>query len=231
MTTVKRKALSLQEKMKILKIFDENSQTKNQTQLAAELQLPTSTLRTILKNREEIIEKYSLGGVGRKKLKAGKFVKLEKVLIEWFHRARASKLPINGRILCDKAREIADNLQITDFNASSGWIDRFKNRHGIVYRQRSGDSETAPELTWMATLPATVDPSYEVDVVLEEAEPVVLESLPIVTNVQALSAVNVLRRYMSALDESEDALDKLYYIESLVIANTAKSICETKTSD
>lgn len=246
MATVKRKALSLQEKIKILKAFDENSQTKNQTQLAAELQLPASTLRTILKNREEIIEKYKLGGVRRKKLKTGKFARLEKVLIEWFHQARASKLPLNGRILCNKAREIAERLQITDFNASTGWIDRFKNRYGIVYRQSSGGSETSPEHSWIASLPATVHPSCGADAVLEEGEPELLESYPeflsiedmdqegptpVVTNAQALLAVNYLRRYVSSLNESEDALQNLNYIESLVIANTSKSPREIITSD
>ncbi|XP_045496574.1 tigger transposable element-derived protein 4-like [Colias croceus] len=163
MTTIKRKALSIQEKIKILNVFDKKSQTKNQTQLAAELQLPVSTLRTILKNREEIKEKYRLGGVQRKKQKVGKFDKLEKVLVEWFHQARALKLPISGPIICEKARKIAECLQIADFNASNGWIDRFKNRHGIVYRQISGESETVAQQDvdrWMATLPELLQ-NYE----------------------------------------------------------------------
>ncbi|CAH0713248.1 unnamed protein product, partial [Brenthis ino] len=163
MTTIKRKALSLQEKIEILKVFDEKSQTTNQTQLAAELQLPVSTLRTILKNRVEIKEKYRLGGVQRKKQKIGKFDKLEKVLVEWLHQARALKLPISGPIICEKARKIAESLHITDFNASNGWIDRFKNRNGIVYRQISGESETVAQQdvdTWMATLPELLQ-NYE----------------------------------------------------------------------
>lgn len=163
MTTIKRKALSIQEKIKILNVFDKKSQTKNQTQLAAELQLPVSTLRTILKNREDIKEKYRLGGVQRKKQKVGKFDKLEKVLVEWLHQARALKLPISGPIICEKARKIAESLQIADFNASNGWIDRFKNRHGIVYRQISGESETVVQQdvdTWMATLPELLQ-NYE----------------------------------------------------------------------
>lgn len=163
MTTIKRKALSLQEKVEILKVFDKKSQTTNQTQLAAELHLPVSTLRTILKNREEINEKYRLGGVQRKKQKVGKFDKLEKVLVEWLHQARALKLPISGPIICEKARKIAEGLQIADFNASNGWIDRFKNRNGIVYRQISGESETVAQQdvdTWMATLPELLQ-NYE----------------------------------------------------------------------
>ncbi|KAK9704610.1 DDE superfamily endonuclease [Popillia japonica] len=69
MTTIKRKALLLQEKINILQAYDENLQTTNQKELAAELQLPVSTVQTILKNREEIKEKYRLGCVKRKKQK------------------------------------------------------------------------------------------------------------------------------------------------------------------
>ncbi|CAK1601261.1 unnamed protein product [Parnassius mnemosyne] len=157
MITIKRKALSLEDKVKILKIVDEKSQIKNQTELAAELHLPVSTLRTILNNRQEINEKYRLGGGKRKKQKVGKFDQLEKVLVEWLHQSRALKLPISGPILCEKARKIGESLQITDFTAPNGWIDRLKNRHGIVYRQINGESEIVAEEdvdTWIAQLPA-----------------------------------------------------------------------------
>ncbi|KAK9720512.1 Tc5 transposase DNA-binding domain [Popillia japonica] len=83
MTTIKRKALSLQDKIKILQAYDEKSPTTNQTELAAELQLPVSTLRTILKNREEIKEKDRLRGLERKKQRVGKLIKyVEKVLVK-----------------------------------------------------------------------------------------------------------------------------------------------------
>lgn len=91
------------------------------------------------------------------------FDKLEKVLVEWLHQARALKLPISGHIICEKARKIAESLHITDFNASNGWIDRFKNRHSIVYRQISGESETVAQQDtekWMATLPELLQ-NYE----------------------------------------------------------------------
>ncbi|KAK9703963.1 hypothetical protein QE152_g28994 [Popillia japonica] len=47
------------------------------------------------------------------------------------------------------------------------------------------------------------------------------ESTPMLLNGQALSAVNDLRRYVSSLDNSEDALLKLNYIESFVITNAS----------
>ncbi|GFY35474.1 HTH CENPB-type domain-containing protein [Trichonephila clavipes] len=45
----------------------------------------------------------------------------------------------------EKAKEIASHLNITDFCGSTGWPDRFRNRHGIVYRQISGEAEAVNE--------------------------------------------------------------------------------------
>lgn len=42
-------------------------------------------------------------------------------------------------------------LEISDFTGSSGWIDHFKHRHGIVYQQISGEAESVDKnllATW-----------------------------------------------------------------------------------
>lgn len=53
----------------------------------------------------------------RKKLKVGKFDKLEQLLVDWLHQTRALKIQISDPILSEKAREIAKGLQILDFAA------------------------------------------------------------------------------------------------------------------
>lgn len=50
------------------------------------------------------------------------------------------------------------------------------------------------------------------------------ESTPILSNAQALSAVNDLKRFIASFNESEDALQKLNYIENLIINNATKSL-------
>lgn len=57
------------------------------------------------------------------------------------------------------------------------------------------------------------------------------ESTPVLSNAQALSAVNVLRCYVASLDQSKDALQKLNYVENVLITNASKSFCQTKISD
>jgi len=146
------------DKLKILKHYDERCTSKKQKEIADELDLPPSTLRTILENREAIEANAMHGGVQWKKVKVGKFDDLEKVLLEWFSQTCALHLPINGPILTKKAKEIALQLHISDFTASNSSLDRFKNRHGIIYRQISGEREAVNEVdltSWNEhTLPA-----------------------------------------------------------------------------
>jgi len=38
--------------------------------------------------------------------------------------------------------EIAARLNLTEFNGSTGWLDKFWSRYDIVYRQISGEAES-----------------------------------------------------------------------------------------
>ena len=142
-TSIKRKAPSVDEKLAIVKKWDEEHKTKSQKDIAEELGIAGSTLRTILQNRAKLTDVVS--GCSRQKLKVGKFEDLETILLEWFHEARGANLPISGPIVCEKAQEIAGRLGVDDFKASTGWLDRFKKRHGIVYRQISGEAEAVSD--------------------------------------------------------------------------------------
>lgn len=142
-TGIKRKALSISDKLNILKKYDEGyAAKKKQKEIAKELGIPPSTLRTVLKNRPEIEQNGLVGGSKRQKVKHGKYEELEKVLLEWFQQARSLNYPVNGGVVTEKAKEIAARLNFTEFCGSTGWLDRFRSRHGIVYRQISGEAES-----------------------------------------------------------------------------------------
>lgn len=142
-TVIKRKALSISDKLNILKKYDEGcASKKKQKDIASELGIPPSTLRTVLKNRSEIEQNGLVGGSKRQKVKHGKYEELEEVLLAWFQQARTLSYPLNGSIIIEKAKEIAERLNYTEFCGSTGWLDRFRSRHGIVYRQISGEAES-----------------------------------------------------------------------------------------
>lgn len=115
---------------------------KKQKEIADELGIPPSTLRTVLKNRLEIEQNRLVGGSKWQKVKHGKYEELENVLLVWFQQARNLNYPVNGGVVTEKAKEIAARLNITEFSGSTGWLDRFRSRHGIVYRQISGEAES-----------------------------------------------------------------------------------------
>jgi hypothetical protein len=53
---------------------------------------------------------------------------LESALAAWFMQACDSYASIEGTHLKEKVSHIAAHLGIANFSASSGWIDRFKQR-------------------------------------------------------------------------------------------------------
>ncbi|KRG07822.1 uncharacterized protein Dmoj_GI25705, partial [Drosophila mojavensis] len=52
-------------------------------------------------------------------------------------------IPIGGEILKEKALFFAKALNVNDFKASSGWVDRFKNRHNIAFKKLCVESSDA----------------------------------------------------------------------------------------
>jgi hypothetical protein len=58
-----------------------------------------------------------------------------------------------------KAKIIAAKLNVNCFSASSGWLSRFKERHGLVFKKLAGDSadvsvniKNIPKQTYCATV-------------------------------------------------------------------------------
>ena len=59
---------------------------------------------------------------------------------DWFRQARDKAIPLLGPILQSKALEFASQLDIADFKASNGWLEKFKARHAIKAFAVSGES-------------------------------------------------------------------------------------------
>ena len=105
----KRKRFSLSEKLNIIREFDNNVGPQNP--LAKQLAISTSTLATIVKQREEIEKASAECGENpskiRKSMKAFPLSVLESDLKECFHSVRAKKIPISGPLIKEKALQLA----------------------------------------------------------------------------------------------------------------------------
>ena len=64
-----------------------------------------------------------------------------KTIKDWFAKARSANVPVGGTVLREKALEIA-GLDIEDFVASNGWIDRFKKQCNVTYKTICGESKS-----------------------------------------------------------------------------------------
>jgi hypothetical protein len=134
--------------MDILAQVDANKETR--VALAVRLGIVLSTLNTIVKSRKDTEKCYAQCGrfSGQmKSLKQSPFEELESLLPVWFKQARGSNAVIRGTLLREKALHIATRLGIEDLKASNGWINSFKKRHSVVYRNASGECTSVDSST------------------------------------------------------------------------------------
>ena len=52
-------------------------------------------------------------------------------------------MPVNCRILCQKAESLAQQAGNHDFRATEGWFSRWKKRHDLVFTQLKGEAADA----------------------------------------------------------------------------------------
>lgn len=64
-------------------------------------------------------------------MKTGNFEDPETILLKWF-----VSIPISVPLLLEKAKFFANELEILDFKQYTGWLDRFKERHGITFKKQ-----------------------------------------------------------------------------------------------
>jgi len=126
--------------------------------IAKRFGLAASTLNSIFAKKDEIRQQIEKCGKACKKRKTGKestFAELETVLFTLYQQARASNIPIDGTTLREKAKIITTQLNIDNISASSGWVSKFKEQHGLVFKKLAGESaEVSVESTdaWLESL-------------------------------------------------------------------------------
>ena len=59
---------------------------------------------------------------------------------DFFVGCRSKNIPISGPMLQTKALIIAKHFEIENFKASNGWLEKFKLRHGIEFKDLCGES-------------------------------------------------------------------------------------------
>ena len=62
----------------------------------------------------------------RKRLTGGKYEKLNDMVHAWYKMARAKNFSFSGPMLKEKALKFSEELGLTEFKASDGWLTSWK---------------------------------------------------------------------------------------------------------
>ena len=154
----KRKRISSELEMKMTIISDIES-GKKQSAIATSHGLAKTTVSTIWSDRAKIKRAYEESPANsRKRLRTAAFEDVENALLKWFQLVRSQNIPVNGQLMREKAAFFAAKLKHENFQCSGGWLDRFKLRHGIVFREVCGEAAAVDDGTVASWLDKSLPP-------------------------------------------------------------------------
>ncbi|XP_067634455.1 tigger transposable element-derived protein 4-like [Eurosta solidaginis] len=136
----KKKVLSIKEKMEIINVFVKDKLSVRGVAKSFNIGKPQAA--EINKNKEKMHSKWESGvNVHQKRsfLKKGGS-KINKMYFNWFTKARRQNIPTSGPILKGKAMEIAGKLGVSNFNASDGWLNKWRIRNNVAFKCVSGEA-------------------------------------------------------------------------------------------
>ena len=132
-----RNALTLQKKFEVIKLAEEDPKL-GLRKLADLFDCGKTQISSILKDKDTILELYngnllSKDAYFRKKCRSCEFYEVNEALYKWYEANSVGVYP-PGALLCQKAKEIAECLDIPNFKASNGWLYRWKKRYISQFR-------------------------------------------------------------------------------------------------
>ena len=123
-----RHTLLLKEKYDVIAASSKNPGMGSRT-LAATFSCGRSQIQAILKNKESIVELYesnmsSTSMLTRKRCRESDYSQVNEALYNWYLLATSRNIYPGDPQLCEKAKQIAEILDVSDFKASNGWMAR-----------------------------------------------------------------------------------------------------------
>ena len=135
------KSLTIKRKLEIINAVEKAPPTKKKKEIAAEFDIPPSTLSTIMKKKDSLKEKATFGSKGKKRNRDPSRLDVDEALYVWFSAARAQSVPLSGEMLKAKAEDLASELEPTvPWSCSNGWLSRWKKHHNITFRAICGEN-------------------------------------------------------------------------------------------
>lgn len=161
----KHLTLSIKDKARVVDMINKGD---SYTIIARKFGVGRSTIGDIKKNKDKILKFISQterGPGARKTLKKSDNPKLEDALLTWFLEQRRLNVPVSGEMVCEKARIFHRQMTNSNigFNASRGWLDNFKKRHGIKRLKMADEKLSSNE-----SAIGPIQKEFQKDVTLEQ---------------------------------------------------------------
>ena len=106
---------------------------KSNKEVAQSFGIPPNTLSTWKKNKEKVFEAYNKGNAKTKRMKSDTYKQVNNAVLKWFTRIRAENVPVSGILIKEKALYFAKELNFEKFQASDGWLDKWKKRFDLIF--------------------------------------------------------------------------------------------------
>ncbi|KAH6944122.1 hypothetical protein HPB50_001938 [Hyalomma asiaticum] len=140
-----QKFITLKDKATIITEVEKGRQKMD---IADKFGIACSSLSTIIKNKASILGALQNSESAKNKtVTAAVFLDVDKEVFAWFCEQCTNSVPLSGRILQQKALDVACMLDHNNFKASPGWLSRFKAHHDIVAKVTSGEAAAVDSVT------------------------------------------------------------------------------------
>ncbi|XP_068704167.1 tigger transposable element-derived protein 4-like [Montipora foliosa] len=111
----------------------------------------------MLKRKAMILESWNPneGSPPQKRLNVEKYAEINGLFWEWYTRARASNVPVDGPILFEQARIFAERIGGDTFEGTIGWLEKWKRRYNIGQMNIAGEEDNVSPQTidsWSETV-------------------------------------------------------------------------------
>ncbi|GBN06061.1 Tigger transposable element-derived protein 4 [Araneus ventricosus] len=136
----KRKRLKLKEKIAVLEVAEKEKLSVRS--LAERSHIGITQISELLKDKEGIPKMWVLNSNENLKFRKTETSEIDEVLMKLFRSARAQNIPVSGVLFQEKARELGESSGLKTFKASNGWLEKFRARHNISFKQISGEEKS-----------------------------------------------------------------------------------------
>ena len=152
-----RVVLNLEDRYRVI---ERNEKGESARAIADRLGVGRTQILNILHDKESIKQRFENGeSLTRKISKAKKSPneELNELVWLWYCHCLENKFPVNGPMIQEKAMEISMRLNLPDFMAWRGWLQRFKERRNIhekVLQGERGEVDMNVVNDWTKRLPS-----------------------------------------------------------------------------